>query len=76
MYYQYNTNSEHFKWMHDIYKETLFFVPCVSVTVITCGPAVRQEQGSHWLVGGVAVIVHNADSSIFLCDHDQESQET
>lgn len=50
-------------------------VPYVSISVITCWPAVRQEHGSDWLIVGIAVIIDDADSSISFSDHDDDSQE-
>lgn len=54
---------------------TLCCVPYVSISVVTCRPAVRQEHGSDWLIRGIAVIIDDADPSISFSDHDDDSQE-
>jgi len=69
MYYQHN-----FKQLKS-WTLTLCFVPYVSIAVITCRPSIRLEHSSNRLTGGISVIIHDADPSIFFSDHNNESQE-
>lgn len=62
------------KEMIYLYKNT-FLVPYVSIAVITRRPAIRLEHCSNWLIGGNAIIIHDADPTLFFGDHDNESQE-